>query len=429
MTADLNKLTTRQAAAQIAGGRITSEALVRACLDRIAAREPVVGAWTHLEPERALAAARAKDREPARGLIHGVPVGIKDIIDTADMPTGHGSPIYAGKVPPADAASVALLRAAGAIVLGKTVTTEFAAFSPGKTANPHDPTRIPGGSSSGSAAAVADFMVPAALGSQTVGSTIRPSAYCGAVGFKPTFGTFPLAGVKPQAPSLDTLGIIVRAVEDIPLIAGALLDLTEPLSVPVRDSPPRVGFCRSPHWPNAQPATVRAMEESCRVLGAAGARIADVDLSPAFDRVLDAQMTIVGFEMNRAMAYERRFHREKLSARLAEFMDGAERLALADYRAALAAAAACRAEIAGVFERCDVILTPSQAGEAPAGLNTPSDLLFQRLWTVLHLPCLTLPAFKSENGLPIGVQFVGAHGRDEDFLADALWVEARLMRR
>jgi amidase len=429
MTSDLNKLNARQAAAQIVAGTITSEDLVRACLDRITEREPVVGAWAYLDRDRALAAARAKDEAPAHGPLHGVPVGIKDIIDTADMPTGHGSPIYDGKVPAADAACVALLRAAGAIVLGKTVTTEFAAFSPGKTANPHNPAHLPGGSSSGSAAAVADFMVPAAIGTQTVGSTIRPSAYSGAVGFKPTFGTFTLAGVKPQAPSFDTLGIITRTAEDLPLIAGVLLDLPAPLAVPVRSAPPRIGFCRSPHWPKAQAATVRAMEESCRILGTAGARISDIDLSSDFDRVLDAQMTIVGFEMNRAMAYERRFHWQRLSPRLRDFMLRFDRISLDEYRAALAVATSCRAQIAQAFESCDVILTPSQSGEAPEGLDTPSDLMFQRLWTVLHLPCLTLPAFKGDKGLPIGVQLVGAHGKDEALLADAIWAEARLMPR
>jgi amidase len=429
MASDLNRLSLRDAARQVAAGTITSEALVGACLDRIAEREPVVGAWAYLDAERALASAREKDRAPARGPLHGVPVGIKDIIDTADMPTGHGSPIYEGKVPVADAACVALLRAAGAVVLGKTVTTEFAAFSPGKTANPHNPAHLPGGSSSGSAAAVADFMVPAALGTQTVGSTIRPSAYSGAVGFKPTFGAFPLAGVKPQAPSLDTHGLITRTAVDLPLLGGILLDLPAPLAIPTRGTPPRIGFCRSPHWPKAQPATVRAMEESCRILGGAGARITDVDLSPDFDRVLDAQMTIVGFEMNRAMAYERRFHWHKLSPRLRDFMLRFDRIGLDDYRAALAVAASCRAQIAKAFESCDVILTPSQSGEAPEGLDTPSDLMFQRLWTILHLPCLTLPAFKGEKGLPIGVQLVGAHGKDEALLADAIWAEARLMPR
>jgi amidase len=426
---DLERLTASRAAREIVAGAITSEALVRACLDRIAEREPVVGAWAFIDPERALAEARAKDQGPRRGALHGVPVGIKDIIDAAGMPTGHGSPIYDGKVAHADAAAVALLRAAGAVILGKTVTTEFAAFAPGKTANPHNPAHLPGGSSSGSAAAVADFMVPAALGTQTVGSTIRPAAYSGAVGFKPTFGLFPLAGIKPQAPSLDTLGIIVRAVEDVALLAGVLLDLGGPLRLPERGAPPRIGFCRSPHWPKAQPATIRAMEESCRTLAAAGARVADIDLSANFDRVLDAQMAIVGFEMVRAMAYERYAHRQRLSARLRDFFVRGEAIALAEYREAQGLAAACRAEIAAAFERCDVILTPSQSGEAPLGLDTPSDLLFQRLWTVLHLPCLTLPAFKGEKGLPIGVQLVGAAGRDEAFLADARWIEARLMPR
>jgi amidase len=425
----LERLTVGEAARRLERGAVTSEALVRACLDRIAAREAVVGAWAHLDPEMALAEARERDRSPRRGPLHGVPVGIKDIIDTADMPTAYGSPIYAGCRPTADAACVALLREAGAVILGKTVTTEFAAVTPGKTANPHRPAHTPGGSSSGSAAAVADFMVPAALGSQTVGSTIRPASYCGVVGFKPTYGALSLAGVKAQAESLDTLGLLTRAVDDLVLLSNALLGVTQAFDAPPRETPPRLGFCRSPHWPKAQASTIRVMDEAVRLYSAAGARIEEVTLSESFDRALPAQWTILSFEFARVLAYERTRQRDRLSERLRTLLDAGMEIPAADYRSALAVAAACRAEIAPVFGRVDALLTPAAAGEAPEGLTSPSDLLFQRLWTALYLPVLTLPGFRGETGLPVGIQLVGRHGGDGALLSVARWAEALMPAR
>jgi amidase len=218
-----NELSAAAAAAQIRQGDLTSEKLVQACLDRVDLREPEIDAWAHIDPDRALSQARACDAEPPRGPLHGIPVAIKDVIDTADMPTGHGSPIYDGHRPAIDAECVAMLRAAGAVILGKTVATEFAAITPGKTANPHNPAHTPGGSSSGSAAAVADRMAPLALGTQTVGLTIRPAAYCGVVGFKPSYGTFGLRGVLPQAPSVETLGLFSRDVADLSVLADGLI--------------------------------------------------------------------------------------------------------------------------------------------------------------------------------------------------------------
>jgi amidase len=425
----LERLTAHEAARRLAEGALTSEALVRACLDRIAAREPVVGAWAHLDPDAALAEARARDREPRRGPLHGVPVGIKDIIDTADMPTAYGSPIYAGHRPGADAACVALLREAGAVVLGKTVTTEFAAVTPGKTANPHRPTHTPGGSSSGSAAAVADFMVPVALGTQTVGSTIRPATYCGVVGFKPTYGLLSLAGIKAQAASLDTLGLLARAVEDLPLLSSALLGVPRAFDAGPRAAPPRLGFCRSPHWPKAQASTLRVMDEATELFASAGARIEEVALSERFDRALEAQWTILSFEFARVLTAERTRHRDRLSERLRVLLDAGMAVPVADYRAALAVLAGCRAEVAPVFERVDALLTPAAAGEAPEGLTSPSDLLFQRLWTALHLPAVTLPGFRGETGLPVGIQLVGRHGGDGALLAVARWAERLIAER
>ena len=422
----LERLEAHEAARRIRAGEITSEALVRACLARIAARESEVGAWAHIDEDAALAQARALDRAAPRGPLHGVPVGIKDIVDTFDLPTEHGSPIYAGNRPACDASCVAMLREAGAVILGKTVTTEFAAVTPGKTRNPHDTRCTPGGSSSGSAAAVADFMVPAALGSQTVGSTIRPASYCGAVGFKPTYHAFSLAGVKAQAESLDTLGLLARSVADILVLSDALVGAADVFPASVRETAPHLAFCRTPHWPKAHPSTVRVMDDAVRLFRAGGASVDELELSANFDRVLDAQWTILSFEFARTLAFERTLRREGLSERLRQLLDGGIKTSLADYRAALALAAACRAEIAPVFERFDAIVTPAAGGEAPEGLQSPSDLLFQRLWTVLHLPAITLPGFKGERGLPIGVQLVGSSGADGPLLSTALWAEAKM---
>src|SRR5437016_9921450 len=248
-------LSARDAAREIAAGRLTATTLVAACLERIAAREPVVGAWHHLDPDATLAAARRCDASPPSGPLHGVPIAVKDLIDTVDMPTGYGSPIYQENRPAADAACVALARAAGAVVLGKTVTTEFACFTAGKTANPHNPAHTPGGSSSGSAAAVADGMVPLAFGTQTAGSIIRPAAYCGVVGFKPSFGTIARAGVKPLADSLDTIGTMARNVTDAAFFAGILGGRPGLREVTMPDAPPRFGLYRTPMGEDAEPST------------------------------------------------------------------------------------------------------------------------------------------------------------------------------
>lgn len=423
---DLHTLSAMEAGARITRGEISSEDLVRACLARIEVREDTVGAWQFIDPDRALADARRRDGETARGLLHGIPIGVKDIIETADMPTTHGSEIYAGHMPGSDAPCVALAREAGAIILGKTVTTEFAAITPGKTKNPHDPTRIPGGSSSGSAAAVADHHVPIALGTQTIGSIVRPATYCGAVGYKPTFGTFSFAGIKRQAESMDTLGFMTRTVDDVGLFAAVLLGLDKAFETAPLASPPRVGVCRSPHWPKAEASTVAIMDRSIALLEKSGATLEDVELSANFDSVLDAQWTILLFESARVLAHERIRHRDLMSERLLELLDQGMAVPHADYVAALDLARRCRAEIAPVFGRYDALLTPSAAGEAPVGIQTPSDLLFQRLWTVLHLPCLTLPGFTGEAGLPVGIQFVGGHGDDMGLLRVARWVEERI---
>jgi Asp-tRNA(Asn)/Glu-tRNA(Gln) amidotransferase A subunit family amidase len=406
----------------IAEGSFTATDYLRACLDRIAEREADVGAWTYLAKEAVLAQAAKADASQGEGALHGVPIAIKDIIDTHDMPTEHGSPIYKGIIPSSDAACVAMLRRSGAIILGKTVTPEFAAVTPGRTANPHNTRHTPGGSSSGSAAAVADFMVPAAIGTQTVGSTIRPASYCGVVGFMPSHQILPVQGVKVQAGSLDNLGILTRSVADVALVANAILGC-DALHAEPTTHPPRIGFCPSPHWPQAQAATRQVMEDAIALLRGAGATVETVELPASFDAALDAHWTILAFEFARAMAYEFYNHADELSPRLAGLLERGFATPFAEYAAACALVVARRREFGPIMAGYDALLTPAAAGEAPEGLTGPSDLLFQRFWTVLHVPAITLPGFVGPQHLPVGIQLIGAHLEDTRLLRAAAWVE------
>jgi Asp-tRNA(Asn)/Glu-tRNA(Gln) amidotransferase A subunit family amidase len=423
---DLRTLTAREAAEQIAERRITSEALVQAYLDHIATREPIVGAWQYLNREQALATARQRDAEAPRGSLHGVPIAVKDLIDTADMPTAYGSPIYRGHRPSADASCVALARAAGAVVLGKTVTTEFATFTPGKTANPHNPAHTPGGSSSGSAAAVADGMVPLAFGTQTAGSVIRPGAYCGCIAYKPSFGLINRAGSKPLADSLDTVGVFARTVADAAFFAGilaerrALRQLTAPPQVP------RFGLYRTPAWDQAEPATVAALDTARTALERAGAIVTELPIAPEHERLTEAQDTIMWFEAVRALAYERIEHSAELSPRLAQLIDVGMAIGADVYDRALILANAARAGLDGFFGACDAVLVPAAPGEAPAGLGNTGNPVFNRMWTLLGVPCLALPAQWAESGLPTGVQLVGRIHDDARLMGCAAFLEQAL---
>src|SRR6266849_2215381 len=278
--AEPHRLPATTLARLIEGGELTAEAVVRSCLERIRQREPVVRAWTHLADVAALEAARACGKGATRGVLRGVPFGVKDIFDTADMPSGYGSPIYTGCRPSFDASAVALPRAAGAILLGKTVTTEFANRHPGPTANPHNEAHTPGGSSSGSAAAVADFMVPLALGTQTAGSVIRPASFCGVVGFKPSYGVIPRAGVKMLADSLDTIGTMARNVADAAFFAGILGGRPALRHVAMPDAAPRFGLYRTPMWEEAEPSTVAALNQARAALERAGAGVSEIAVPP-----------------------------------------------------------------------------------------------------------------------------------------------------
>jgi Asp-tRNA(Asn)/Glu-tRNA(Gln) amidotransferase A subunit family amidase len=426
--ADLRSLTAREAARQIAERRITAEALMAACLDRVAAREAVVGAWHYLDREQALAAARRRDAERPRGPLHGIPIAVKDLIDTGDMPTAYGSPIYRNHRPAADAACVALARAAGAVVLGKTVTTEFATFTPGKTANPHNPVHTPGGSSSGSAAAVADGMVPLAFGTQTAGSVIRPGAYCGCVAYKPSFGLINRAGVKPLADSLDTIGVFARSVEDAALFAGVLSERPALRQLAIPQQAPRFGLYRTPVWGQAEPATAAALDAARAALERAGAVVTELAVAPEHEGLAEAQDMIMGFEIVRALAYERLERSAELSPRLAQLIDAGMAIGAEVYDQAQTRTAAARVGLAAFFGACDAILVPAAPGEAPAGLGNTGNPVFNRMWTLLGVPCASLPARWAENGLPTGVQLVGRPNDDARLMACAAFLEQALAR-
>ena len=426
MSSAPHRLSAAEAARRIARGELTSEALVGSCLERIAAREPDVQAWAWLDADLALRQARALDREPARRPLHGVPVGIKDIFDTADMPTEYNSPIYRGHQPKWDAACVALLRRAGCVILGKTVTTEFAHLHPGKTRNPHNPAHTPGGSSSGSAAAVADQMVPLALGTQTGGSIIRPAAFCGAVGCKPSFNSINRAGLKFAAESLDTIGVLARSAEDAALglhvLSGrALPDFKQP-----GGRTPRVGLCRTPRWRDADAATHAAIERAAAQLAKAGARVADFELPEGGAALFEEHGKIMNYETARALAWEYLNHPDKISATLRPRIEEGWQLSREAYDAARALGRDCRRRLADRMKEYDFLITPSAPGEAPATLETTGSSVFNRVWTLLGVPCVTLPFGSGPHGVPLGVQLVGPFDGDSGLLAWAHWAERAL---
>jgi amidase len=425
--ARLNELTASEIARGTAAGDFTCEAVLRDCLARIAEREPAVQAWVEFDPAPALAQAQELDRGPVRGPLHGVPLGVKDVIDTFDLPTQMGSPIYRVHRPAADAACVALARAAGAVILGKTVTCEFAGVTPGATTNPHDCERTPGGSSSGSGAAVADHMVPAAFGTQTGGSVLRPASFCGVIGFKPTFNAFNRVGVKPAAEGLDTIGLIARSLEDVALLRSVLVG--DAPTLPLLESLPRIGLCRTPVWEKAQPETVAAIEDAAKRLGAAGARVSEIALPDEFARLKDAREVINNYERAMAMAHEWTHHRELISERLQKIIADGFALPYPRYLEAVRLTERCRARLDEVFGDADLLLAPCVNGEAPKGLAYAGDPSFQALWTQLHTPTLSLPTHVGPNGLPVGIQLVARRYEDERLLAATGWVWERLRMR
>jgi Asp-tRNA(Asn)/Glu-tRNA(Gln) amidotransferase A subunit family amidase len=430
------------AARQIREGKLTSEELVRDCLERIRALEPKVQAWTFLDEEHALAQARALDErkrsgEPL-GPLHGIPVGVKDIIDTADMPTENGTVLHQGRTPRGDAAVVRMLRAAGAVILGKTVTTECAYFNPGKTRNPHNAEHTPGGSSSGSAAAVGAGMVPLALGSQTAGSVIRPAAFCGAYGLKPTHGLVPRTGILQLSRTLDHVGLFARSVEDLALLLEQLQGYDEadadtrprariPFGKISREEPPlepMFAFIKTPHWDRAGSDTKEAFAELQEALGK---NVEEVELFPSAAEGWDWHRTIMEAEMAANLEPLWLAGKDKLSEKLRGLIErGRETRAIEHQRALRAIAPAVESLDELFMQRYDAILTPPALGTAPKGLGSTGDPVFCSLWTLLGMPAITLPLMQGENGLPLGVQLVGRKGYDARLLRTARWLERRI---
>jgi Asp-tRNA(Asn)/Glu-tRNA(Gln) amidotransferase A subunit family amidase len=436
-------LSLTEAAADIRDGRITATELVGDCLKRIEEVDADVQAWAFLDRDHAMRQAQAADEHRRHGRpigpLHGVPIGIKDVFDTGDMPTELGSPLWAGRTPRADAAAVASLRSAGAVILGKTVTTEYAYYHPGKTRNPHDPERTPGGSSSGSAAAVAAAMVPGAIGTQTNGSVIRPAAFCGVVGFKPTHGLIPRTGALLLSRTLDHVGVFARTVEDAALLAEVMAGFdpedadTRPIARPPLAAlaasepllPPRFAFVRSPAWKDAEPVTGEAFAE---LVAALGEQVGEVELGASFEQAIDQHRTVMEVDMAHNLARDYDQGRDKLSAPLRQIIErGRDRKAV-DYTRAVAAIEPMNEAVAGIFDEFDAILTPAAPGEAPRGLASTGNPVFCTIWTYLGTPAVTLPLLRSAAGLPIGVQLVGRRGNDARLLRTARWLVTTLER-
>jgi Asp-tRNA(Asn)/Glu-tRNA(Gln) amidotransferase A subunit family amidase len=422
---DSNRLSVAEAVARLQSGALTAERLTRDCLERIAERASVK-AWIYLDSEHALAQAREADKAGRAGLLAGLPVGVKDVIDTYDMPTQHGSPIYTGNRPFADAACVAQVRMAGGTILGKTVTTEFANRFPGATVHPQNPAHTPGGSSQGSAAGVADFQVPVGFGTQTGGSTIRPAAFCGVVGYKPSFGEFSRVGIKLQCQNLDTLGLICRSLDDIPLLRAALIDMPH-RAIDRGTGAPRIAVCRTPQWDVADGATHALIESVAGKLSAAGAKVGEVEFAAPFKDIAGHHQRIFYYEAAHNYAYEHLEHRELVSKTLLDtVLDPGAAIPLADYIQSLEMAEAFREHLDDMFRDVDLLLTPSAPGEAPEGLGSTGNSAFNAIWTLSWCPCVTLPAGAGPKGLPLGVQLVGQRFADERTLDAAAWAATRL---
>ncbi len=440
----LGALGLSEAAEHIRDGRIKSVELVTDCLKRIDEVDGAVKAWAHLDRTHILKQAEAADSTRAAGRetgpLHGVPVGVKDIFDTGDYPTELGSPIWAGRTPRYDAFAVAQLRAAGAIIFGKTVTTEYAYFYPGKTTNPHDATRTPGGSSSGSAAAVASFMVPGAIGTQTNGSVIRPASFCGVVGFKPTHGLIPRTGALLLSRALDHVGTFTRTVQDAALLAELMAGYdeedpdTKPVSRPpfatVAASepplPPRFAFVKSPVWEQAEQDTRAGFAELVESLGG---QVSEVQLGSSFERAVEMQKVIMEVEMAHNLRRDYKQYGERLSPQLRQLIERGLQFKAIDYTGALGAAGPMNESIDEIFNEYDAILTPAAPGAAPKGLDTTGNPVFCTIWTYLGTPAVTVPLLQSETGMPIGVQLVGRRGSDARLLRTANWLVNTMQKK
>jgi Asp-tRNA(Asn)/Glu-tRNA(Gln) amidotransferase A subunit family amidase len=407
-------------------GEVAVRDVVNSCLSRIDERESAVGAWQHVAASLATEAANACDKaDRPPGPLHGVPIGVKDVIDTQDMPTEYGSGIYRGHRPGSDADVVARLRAAGAIILGKTVSTEFAYFSPGKTSNPSDLSRTPGGSSSGSAAAVADAMVPLALGTQTAGSTIRPAAYCGVFGYKPTLGVIPTRGIKPLAESLDTLGLFGRSVDDLVLLASVLSNGLIRPAVEAALIRPRVGIVFPLGTENADGATWDLFARLEEQIGP-HCSLTRARLPPVVHELVEIQKLMMAFEAARNFSTELRDYRDQISEPFLDLCGPGSVPSLDKYHWTQTVARQARADLDSVFEEFSFLLTPSALGEAPPKSQGTGDPVCNRIWTLLGVPCINIPMSKGSNGLPLGIQLIGRRYFDNAALLWAKWLTVRL---
>jgi Asp-tRNA(Asn)/Glu-tRNA(Gln) amidotransferase A subunit family amidase len=434
---DLALISATEAAAAIRAGKITSEELVSACLDRIALLEERIGAWAYLAPDHALKQACEADlllrQGKALGPLHGIPVGVKDIFDTKDMPTEDGTVLHAGRQPTEDATAVSLLREAGAVIVGKTVTTELAVFAPGKTRNPHDPDRTPGGSSSGSAAAVAARMVPLAIGTQTNGSVIRPASYCGVYGYKPGYGLISRHRVLQQSRPLDQIGVFARNIEDAALIAESIMafDERDPdtrvrarpnLIEMVAEEPPvqpHLAFVKTPVWDQADTDTQEAFAELVAHLGE---NVGEFQLPDIFNDAVAQHRTIM--EADLARSFEREYARgkDKLSSILREMIERGQKVLAVDYNHAVSQIPVLNRALDKVFDWSDAILTPAATGEAPIGLESTGSPIFCTIWTLCGMPAISLPLLQGAHGMPMGVQLVGPKGDDALLLRTARWL-------
>jgi Asp-tRNA(Asn)/Glu-tRNA(Gln) amidotransferase A subunit family amidase len=436
-----NQLSASDARSAIESGLLSSQELVAACLARIDELEDSIGAWAHLDRDQAMAQANAADKFRRRGLelgpLHGLPIGIKDIIDTADYPTERGTVLHQGRQPTQDATLVSLLKEAGAIILGKTVSTEMAVFSPGKTRNPHNPEHTPGGSSSGSAAAVSAAMVALSVGTQTNGSVIRPASYCGVYGFKPSFARISRQGVLTQSPPLDTVGVFARSLEDLALIADVLMrfDAQDPAMVPI--APPCIGkvlnqevpaeqhfaFVRSPVWDQVEQVTKDGLRELIDAVNECQEKTIDiVDLPTSFAELHEHHRQIMEADLARNFAGEYERGKSELSTVLREMIERGQQVSTSDYENALVKMQDYDVFLEEIFDEYDAILTPATSGPAPAGIDATGSPVMNTIWTFCGTPAINVPLLQSPEGLPIGVQMVGAKNDDARLFRSTRWL-------
>jgi len=412
---------------RIEAGELTPAAVIERCAEAIALHEPKIGAFVSLDLRDARRTAKTcADALIARPL-RGLPVGVKDIFDTSALPTEYGTPIYADHHPIGDAAMVSLVRRAGGLILGKTVTTELGLFQPGKTRNPRNPEHTPGGSSSGSAAAIAAGMLPIALGSQTGGSTIRPAAYCGVAGFKPSFGLMPTPGMKCVAWHLDTVGLFAASVADVAFAAASITDRDLRID---RLSPeaPRIIVVRTHLWSEVSDPMKLALETAVKTAQAHGANIEDRELPSIFEKAFRSHNVIQAYEAYRVLAFEYDHHRERLSPALHGFLEDASAITAEAYQAALTSAELARKALSDILGETDVIFTPAAPGGAPKGLGSTGNSTFNRLWTLMGVPCVSVPVLEDSEGLPLGVQVVGRFGCDHEMLRAAHFLELAIVQ-